>query len=127
LQFNPGQFVFISFNQESLSESHPFPISSGPDENLLRITIKNLGDYTKTLTEKLQKGTIAKIEGPYGVFSYKNTPNENQIWIAGGIGITPFVSFIKDMFKKRVNNINITLFIVLETTKKQFILIFLKR
>jgi predicted ferric reductase len=38
----------------------------------------------------------ATVEGPYGMFDYK-TGGKKQIWIAGGIGLTPFLSFIRDM------------------------------
>jgi len=96
--FIPGQFIFISFLQKGLTrEEHPFSILSSPDEDLLKITVKASGDYTQQLFNNLQKGAVAKIEGSFGSFSYKNYSNKNQIWIAGGIGITPFVSFIKSI------------------------------
>lgn len=92
LNFNPGQFAFFSFIGEKISsESHPFSISSSPFDRNLKITVKNLGDYT-SLLNNLKQGDSVLIEGPYGDFSYKKTGNNNQIWIAGGIGITPFLS-----------------------------------
>ena len=108
IPFHPGQFIFISFFQSGLSkEEHPFSISSSPDEDLLTITVKILGDYTAQLFNSLQKGTMAKVEGPFGVFSYKNCNNKNQIWIGGGIGITPFVSFIKSIKQEMGYNIKL--------------------
>ena len=92
MAFNSGQFAFFSFLGNSVSpESHPFSISSSNIDTSLKITVKNLGDYTSLLVNLKQNDGVL-IDGPYGNFSYKNVINKNQIWIAGGIGITPFYS-----------------------------------
>lgn len=92
-----GQFLFVRFSGDrTLDESHPFTISSAPQEDVLRVTIKASGDFTRHLFNHLQPNTDAVIEGAYGMFDYK-TGGQKQIWIAGGIGLTPFLSFIRDM------------------------------
>ncbi len=94
-----GQFLFVRFPQNKmLDESHPFTISSAPAprEDVLRVTIKASGDFTRHLFENLKTGMDAVIEGAYGMFDYK-TGGQKQIWVAGGIGVTPFLSFIRDM------------------------------
>jgi len=95
MAYKPGQFVYIKFTSDAgggvKSEWHPFSISSHAKSDQLQLTVKGLGDYTKTL-HQLKTGTIAEVEGAYGRFSYKNFKNQNQVWIAGGIGITPFLS-----------------------------------
>ncbi len=92
-----GQFLFVRFpGDKILNESHPFTISSAPHEDVLRLTVKASGDFTRELFAKLKEGTDAVIEGAYGMFDYK-TGRQKQIWIAGGIGLTPFLSFIRDM------------------------------
>jgi predicted ferric reductase len=97
MKFGPGQFVFISFRDPGVSrEFHPFTISSPPSESGLRLSIKSLGDYTEKL-KGLKEGSAAKIEGPFGRFSYKNYANKSQVWIAGGIGITPFLSMARSL------------------------------
>jgi predicted ferric reductase len=50
--------------------------------------------------KELLPGTIAKIEGPFGVFDYKSAKNKSQIWIAGGIGIAPFISMARSLSAK---------------------------
>ena len=92
-----GQFLFVRFPKEKLlNESHPFTISSAPSEDVLRLTIKASGNFTRDLFSHLQAGTEALIEGAYGMFDYK-TGGQKQIWVAGGIGVTPFLSFIRDL------------------------------
>lgn len=92
-----GQFLFVRFpGDKALNESHPFTISSAPAEEVLRLTIKASGNFTRELFATLREDTDAVIEGAYGMFDYK-TGGQKQIWIAGGIGLTPFLSFIRDM------------------------------
>ncbi len=94
IEYYPGQFVFISFKSEKVTdEIHPFSIASS-DTNKMVIISKIEGDYTKKLTD-IEVGSTALIEGAYGRFSYHYFPNPNQVWIAGGIGITPFVGMSK--------------------------------
>jgi predicted ferric reductase len=100
MPYQPGQFMFIRFKLDGqkniTSEWHPFSISSAPGDDFLRIDAKALGDYTRALMG-LQKGAVAEIEGAYGKFSYTNYSNPRQIWVAGGIGITPFLGMARNL------------------------------
>lgn len=90
MRYRAGQFAYFRFLDDPniSSEEHPFSIASNPGDSVLKIVIKNLGDYTAKI-KNLKKGTRVSVEGPYGIF-LKDAPQE-QIWIAGGIGITPFL------------------------------------
>jgi predicted ferric reductase len=97
-RFHTGQFVFInathSVNMIS-KEVHPFSISGFYNGNILRVSAKNLGDFTSTLP-KLSVGDAVTITGPYGKFGHKLiTSKRNAIWIAGGIGIAPFLQMLQ--------------------------------
>ena len=85
-----GQFAFVRFKERE--EPHPFTISSNwQDDGNLSFVIKGLGDYTRSLTSELVEGALVTVEGPYGQFNF-NGRHRRQIWVSGGIGITPFVS-----------------------------------
>jgi predicted ferric reductase len=89
--------VFVRFETDGvLSESHPFSISSRPDDDNLSLGIKTLGDYT-SMVYLLKPGAICSIEGPFGAFSYTKAQSKRQIWVAGGIGVTPFLSMARDL------------------------------
>ena len=85
-----GQFAFVTFDEKE--GPHPFSISSSwHNDGKLTFSIKGLGDYTNTLPHTLRTGDLVKIEGPYGCFDFSGRQPQ-QIWIAGGIGITPFLA-----------------------------------
>ncbi len=97
ITYKPGQFIFIGFPDVSgLGEVHPFSLSSQPEGVCISIGVKGLGDYTKRLNE-LRPGMRAIIEGPFGRTSYIYYPKKDQIWIAGGIGITPFLGMARSL------------------------------
>ncbi|MFA7301187.1 MAG: ferric reductase-like transmembrane domain-containing protein [Candidatus Shapirobacteria bacterium] len=108
LKYKSGQFAFVSFKQDGLTESHPFSFSSSPDEKFIRFTIKILGDYTLKLKD-LKVGTMAKVWGSYGRFYYNFFENKDVACIAGGVGITPFVSLLKHEETRALTR-NISLF-----------------
>ena len=96
IHFDAGQFVYLYFKGgRELREPHPFTVSSSPQEEMLRLTIKGSGDWTRYLVNNLEAGTEAAVHGGFGMFNYKNG-GKDQIWIAGGIGVTPFLSWIRD-------------------------------
>lgn len=96
LIFVPGQFGFVSFKSHTLSaEPHPFSFSSSPSEDVLRFSIKMLGDFTLRVPQ-VKVGDILFIKGPYGRFGHSIINSKNKhVWIAGGIGITPFLSLLR--------------------------------
>lgn len=96
----PGQFAFVT--SDRAEGAHPYTIASGWNDKLRRITIitKALGDHTRQLSERLHVGQEVKIEGPYGCFDF-DSDSPRQIWIGGGIGITPFIAGMKHIALER--------------------------
>jgi predicted ferric reductase len=96
LTFAPGQFVFLALGGSFGWQRHPFSVSSPPSDPHLELTIKATGDYTRELYDQLRPGIPAKLAGPFGGFDYRQG-GRDQIWIAGGIGVTPFLSWIRSI------------------------------
>jgi ferredoxin-NADP reductase len=95
--FDPGQFAMIHlYNPDgSVWKKKPYSMSSSPlNLTSLEFGIKIAGDFTQKMAQ-LKKGDIIGIEMPYGVFTYKKDIYKNTVMLAGGIGITPFVSMIR--------------------------------
>lgn len=107
MPYLPGQFLFVEFKNGGVKkEVHPFSICSSPSDDVLRITVKALGDWTTEL-KNLKVGAIAKIEGPFGEFSYLNGDSQKQIWIAGGIGVTPFLGMVRYLRTNRHGDLKV--------------------
>lgn len=91
LRPEPGQFGVLRFTGAGKEEPHPFSFSRIGDDGTLRVTIKSLGDFTSGLKPALQPGQDVRIQGPFGRF--RHLGKEQEVWVAGGIGITPFLAW----------------------------------
>lgn len=97
LAFEPGQLVFIGIDDDAVTrELHPFSITSAVGDTDLRLVIRALGDYTRGLRD-VTTTSWAMVEGPYGGFWHDGAQHRRQIWIAGGIGVTPFLSIARSI------------------------------
>lgn len=96
LKFQPGQFVYLKFERLGIHGFHPFTIASGKHSSELQFMIKSFGDFTASLNQ-LKPGDKVTLKGPYGRFLMEDKRYEKHIWIAGGIGITPFLSKVRSL------------------------------
>jgi predicted ferric reductase len=97
IRWRPGQFAFLSEATPRVSEAHPFTISGAPQpDGTLTFAIKPLGDWTRRAPERLATGTTVWVEGPYGRFDFRKG-RDRQVWIAGGVGVTPFLAWVRSL------------------------------
>jgi ferredoxin-NADP reductase len=80
--------------------SHPYSLSAAPTEHYLRITVKDLGDHSRSVAY-LKKGTRVFVEGPYGAFTAGRATTKHIVLVGAGVGITP-VRALLDEFKNGV-------------------------
>lgn len=95
-----GQFAFLS--GDPTDGPHPYTIASAwsPAEHRLTFITKELGDFTTTLRDKRYVGEPVIVEGPYGCLTFEDDC-PSQIWVGGGIGITPFIARMKQLASAR--------------------------
>ncbi|SDW43954.1 ferric reductase-like transmembrane domain-containing protein [Nitrosomonas communis] len=93
----PGQFVNAAFfqgpNFQGCGEFHPYTVSRVAKDGSLSLNIKALGYCTKHI-QSLEPGVAVHLQGPYGNFLL-DRPFSPEIWIAAGIGITPFLALLR--------------------------------
>ena len=97
-----GQFFEWRFVCKShFLVAHPYSLSAAPTSRYLRITVKGLGDHSRSLAT-IKSGTRVLIEGPYGAFRAGQAKRKRVVLIGGGIGVTP-VRALLDEFKNSVH------------------------
>ena len=105
LDFKPGQYVSLAlYNKRGgIGLKHHFSISSSPDDDGIRLGIKIIGKFTQELAQKKEGDEIA-LFGPYGDFIFDERKMKDVVFIAGGIGVTPFMSAFRYAIDKKLSN-----------------------
>jgi ferredoxin-NADP reductase len=99
-----GQFGTIRVLRDGKwTEPHPFTLSSAPEDETLRMTIKKSGAFTSVIPE-LEPGTPIECAGPFGQFCHGIEDKREIVMIAGGVGITPFLSVLRHFDKTGADN-----------------------
>ncbi|MDP3964498.1 MAG: FAD-binding oxidoreductase [bacterium] len=105
--FRPGQFVMVALygqDGQPLPKAKPYSVCSSPlKKSQLQIAFKIQGEFTNTLAQ-LKAGDRVGISGPFGVFTYDEKKMTEAVFLAGGIGITPFVSMFRYATGKQLSN-----------------------
>ncbi|MZQ91185.1 cytochrome C [Frigidibacter albus] len=97
MRWRPGQFAFLRAPEAGLAEPHPFTIASAPRaDGSLSMSIRARGDWTRRLPGALHAGMAVQLEGPYGRFNFRKG-GARQVWLAGGVGITPFLAWAESL------------------------------
>jgi len=97
LAVSGGQFFQWRFlTRELWWHAHPYSLSALPQPPYIRVTIKGLGDQSRSVAQ-LQPGTRVFIEGPYGAFTLHARSSERVVLIGAGVGITPLRALLEDL------------------------------
>lgn len=93
ISYQAGQFITVFFPETGHKEGKSYSISSAPFEKYISITVKKVGVFSGLLHAK-KTGDIITGSAPYGYF-YSESNTTSMIFLAGGIGIAPLMSMIK--------------------------------
>ena len=109
-KYKAGQYIMIRLPTISLFEWHPYSLTSCPYDNYLSVFVKQNGDWSMNVCNKLCNNTDSKypkiiIDGPFGAPAQNYSKFSIVLLVGAGIGITPFVSIIQDLicWSKTVN------------------------
>ena len=95
-KYKPGQFLHLAIDEYDgigqWPESRCFSMHSSPDEELLKITYSVKGQFTNRMAEELHPKRQVWLKMPYGDLFQQQHKKENTVFIAGGTGITPYLS-----------------------------------
>ena len=99
-----GQYMFVNFPELSLTEWHPFSVTSGPKEDYIELHIRALGNHTRKIVAHSKKcaaenrSTLIRRDGPYGVHSFDYRRYGVVVLVGGGVGIAPIIGILKDIY-----------------------------
>ena len=108
-KYHPGQFLHIAIDEDydgsgQWPDSRCFSMQSNPKEETIKITYAVKGSFTKQMEENLKVGSEIWLKLPYGDLFQQAHNKENTVFIAGGTGITPFLSlFTHESFNEYIS------------------------
>jgi len=108
-KYLPGQFLHIALDEDydgssQWPESRCFSMQSNPNEETIKITYAVKGEFTKQMEQQLRVGSEVWLKLPYGDLFTQTHNKTNTVFIAGGTGITPFLSlFTHESFNEYTN------------------------
>ena len=108
-KYDPGQFLHIAIDEEydgigQWPESRCFSMQSDPAEEVIRITYAVKGNFTQEMERVLKVGREVWLKLPFGELFTQPHNKANTVFIAGGTGVTPFLSlFTHESFRDYVN------------------------
>jgi ferredoxin-NADP reductase/DMSO/TMAO reductase YedYZ heme-binding membrane subunit len=92
-----GQFFQWRFLRRGLWwQAHPYSLSAAPSGDLLRITVKDLGDHSAALA-RIEPGTPVAIEGPYGTFTADTAERDRLLLVGVGVGAAPVLALLEEL------------------------------
>jgi ferredoxin-NADP reductase len=94
--YKPGQFLHLTLEEYDPSrqwpESRCFSIQTNPESKYLKITFSVKGKYTRRMAHELHEGQKVWLKLPYGELFEGDYRSEQCVFLAGGTGVTPYIS-----------------------------------
>lgn len=102
--FEAGDWIDIAFKNQQFKGGVTYSFSSSPTESELRITFRHGVSQLKKALQSLNPNDKLYITQFGNSYKFQLKKNQASVLIAGGIGIAPFRSMIKEMYDQRDNN-----------------------
>jgi len=102
--FRAGQYVNLFVEIDGVLTSRPYSIASDPGKPYYDLTVRRVegGFVSAYLLDRIKPGDILESTGPGGSFYYEPVSDtQDLVFLAGGSGITPFMSIIREAAEKK--------------------------
>jgi ferredoxin-NADP reductase len=107
-QFRAGQFVDLTLidpaETDAAGSTRTFTLASAPFEDELMVATRLRESVFKRMAGRLSPGDEVMLEGPMGSFTLHSNASKPAVFLAGGIGITPFLSISKHAAHERLDH-----------------------
>ncbi|MEN8121829.1 MAG: FAD-dependent oxidoreductase [Bacteroidota bacterium] len=108
IRFKPGQFLHFAIDAYDPSsnwpESRVFSIANSPTRTqYIDVLVSKIGEFTSKMFDSLKVGDEAWIKLPYGIFNFDESINNDTVLIAGGTGVSPYISFLQYAIDNKLN------------------------
>jgi ferredoxin-NADP reductase len=108
-KYSPGQFLHIAIDADydgasQWPESRCFSLQTSPEETDAKITYAVKGGFTRKMEQELKVGSEVWLKLPYGELFDQEHNKSKTVFIAGGTGVTPFLSLFTDESFKEYQN-----------------------
>ena len=106
ITYRPGQYATMSFKRHGRpTPARCFSLTSDPlDRGWLQFGLRIEGNFTQAAAKHIKVGDTVTIDGPFGGFVLSPARDKIAVMMAGGIGITPFMSMIRNATKLQLDN-----------------------
>jgi len=108
IRFKPGQFLHLAIDAYDPSTNWPdsrvFSIANSPTRTeYIDVFVSKIGEFTSKMFQSVKVGDEVWIKLPYGTFNFDESINKDTVLIAGGTGISPFISFLQYAVDNKLN------------------------
>ena len=108
IRFKPGQFLHLAIDAYDPSTNWPdsrvFSIANSPTRTqYIDVLVSKIGEFTTKMFNTLKVGDEAWIKLPYGIFNFDESMKHDTVLIAGGTGVSPFISFLQYAIDNKLN------------------------
>src|ERR1700760_3752217 len=102
--FFPGQYMDIKVPGTEVTRSFSMANTSSKEDGRLEFVIKVYPDglFSSFLDEQLQVGDRLELTGPFGVFTLRDAPDKDIVFVGGGAGLAPILALLRSLGERGV-------------------------
>jgi len=99
LEFESGMFIMLTYKDGATGEktTRAYSVASAPSQAFLEFYISMVHGKMTSHLETAKVGDVYYVTGPYGQFKFLPGENKKVLFLAGGTGVAPFVSMLREI------------------------------